>query len=270
MIVVDNASSDGSLEALDGLPVDRIAQPRNGGFAYGVNAGWHHGDGRYVLLLNPDARISLDAIDRLTEVLDSTPQAGIAAPLIVHDDGSLDYSQRRFPRLASTYAQALFLHRAFRGASWTDELIRDPSAYESRGTPDWVSGACLLIRRSTLETIGGLDERFFLYCEDVDLGKEVWDHGQTVVFEPEAVSMHEGGASTPSGGLLSVLAASRVSYARKHRSAPVALLERGGVALGALTHVAVARGGLQRRRSHAAAFVTALRPVREGREGAVG
>ena len=87
----------------------------------------------------------------------------------IHDDGSLDFSQRLFPRLRSTYAQALFLHRVFPRATWTDELVRDEDAYARRGSPDWVSGACILVRRDALVELGGLDEGFFMYCEDIDL-----------------------------------------------------------------------------------------------------
>src|SRR5262245_3769476 len=144
VIVVDNASPDRSLEVVEGLPLTAIQLPSNGGFAHGVNAGWRAGSGRYVLLLNPDAPIDAEALGRLVAALEDDPRLGAVAPRIMDSDGSLDYSQRRFPRLRSTYAQALFLHRLFPTADWSDELVRDERAYATRGNPDWVSGACIL------------------------------------------------------------------------------------------------------------------------------
>jgi GT2 family glycosyltransferase len=251
VIVVDNASPDDSLEAVRGLPVTAIQLPVNGGFAHGVNTGWRAGSAPYVLLLNPDARIDEDSIDALVEVIEKVPDVGAVAPRIVDSDGSLDYSQRRFPRLRSTYAQALFLHRLLPTASWSDELIRDEAAYAVRGTPDWVSGACILLRRTVLEELEGLDEGFFMYSEDVDLCKRLQLAGYELLFEPGALVEHEGGASEPRTNLLPVLAASRLRYAAKHRSRSAAFFERLGLALGALTHVAVARGGVAARAGHA-------------------
>ena len=260
VIVVDNASSDGSVESLEGLPVTAVASEVNGGFAQGCNVGWRRGSAPFVLLLNPDATIDVQSIRRLVDILQATPGVGAVAPRIVHPDASLDYSIRRFPRLRSTYARALFLHRVFPRASWTDEVVRDDDAYRTPGTAEWVSGACVLLRREVLERIGGLDEGFFLYCEDKDLCKRLWDEGFEVRFEPSAEAQHEGGASAPRSGLLPVLAASRIRYAKKHCAAPVVLLERFGVALGALTHVVLSRGGSAARFGHARSARVALGP----------
>jgi N-acetylglucosaminyl-diphospho-decaprenol L-rhamnosyltransferase len=261
VIVVDNASPDRSLEALEGVPVDTIQLDANGGFAHGINAGWRPGAGSYVLLLNPDARIDATSLGILAGVLDENPHAGAVAPRIVHADGSLDFSQRRYPRLRSTWARALFLHRLFPRATWTDELVRDEAAYATRGTPDWVSGACILVRRAVLEELHGLDEGFFMYAEDIDLCRRLQDAGHGLVFEPDAVVVHEGGASAPRAQLLPVLAESRLRYAVKHRGRVGALLERAGIALEALTHVAVSRGGVAGRRGHAGALRAMTRSV---------
>jgi N-acetylglucosaminyl-diphospho-decaprenol L-rhamnosyltransferase len=257
VIVVDNASQDASLEVVADLPVHRVPQPRNGGFAYGVNAGWKRGRSPYVLLLNPDARLDAASLSKLVGVLERHPDAGAAAPRILHEDGSLDHSLRRFPRLRSTYAQALFIHRVLPLAGWTDEVVRDPHAYEHITSPEWVSGACILVRRTSLEALEGLDESFFLYCEDVDLAKRLRGLGQRIVYEPAAVAIHAGGASTPAGTMLPVLAASRIHYARKHLGR-LAALDRIGVALGALTHAGLARGGRSGRRGHAHALAVAM------------
>jgi GT2 family glycosyltransferase len=258
VIVVDNNSPDRSLEAVEDLPVTAIPLERNGGFAHGCNAGWRQGSAPYVLFLNPDARIEQKDLDRLVAVLEGDASVGAVAPLIRHTDGSLDFSQRRFPRLRSTYAQALFVHRLFPRADWTDEVIRSENAYSHARSPDWVSGACILVRREALEQLGGWDEGFFMYCEDTDLCRRLWSSGLKVRFEPEAVVTHEGGASAPRAELLPVLAASRLRYAAKHAATPAAFLERVGIGLGALTHVAVGRGGKAARAGHARALRQAI------------
>ena len=260
VIVVDNASPDHGLEVVGDLAVSRIQNSRNGGFAYGVNAGWRAGQGRDVLLLNPDATIDGTALGRLAEVLERDPGVGAVAPRIVNEDGSLQPSLRRFPRLRSTFSQALFVHRLAPRASWADEVIRDPRAYASYWEPEWVSGACVLVRREVLERLDGLDEGFFLYGEDKDLCRRIRAAGFGIAFDPLARCTHEGGASAPRAGLLPVLAASRVRYAAKHYRPAAAALERLGVALSGLTHALAGRGGLEFRRGHLRAARTALAP----------
>ena len=236
VIVADNASPDRGIETLADLDVTCLRLPRNGGFSYGCNAGWTAGAGSYVLFLNPDATLDAASLQALVAVLDADARVGVVAPQILDEDGHREPSLRRYPRLRSTYAQALFLHRVFRRAAWTDELVHDPAAYERPGSAEWVSGACMLVRRSALVELGGMDDGFFLYCEDTDICQRLADHGYDVRFEPAAIARHAGGASRPRAELYGVLAASRIRYARKHRSRLGAALERCGVILGALTH----------------------------------
>jgi len=259
--VVDNASPDDSAATVADLPIELIRAPRNGGFSYGCNLGSAGATAPYLLFLNPDARLDAAALDALVAVLRDDPGAGLASPRILDDDGSLSYSLRRFPRLRSTYAQALFLHRAWPHAAWTDELIRDPAAYESATTAEWVSGACMLVRRSAYEAIGGFDERFFLYCEDTDLCLRLSNAGQAVRFEPRAEVHHVGGASSGAGETQAIAARSRIAYARKHHGAGYAWAERLGVALSEATHVVSSLRRPASRRGHAAALRAALRKV---------
>jgi GT2 family glycosyltransferase len=260
--VVDNASDDATLDVLSTLPANTtIALARNRGFAHGCNVGAASGSAPYVLFLNPDARLGLDALEALVGEVERDPAVGAAAPRIVEPDGSLDYSLRRFPRLRSTFAQALFLHRLVPNAPWVDEVIRDREEYGQGHAVEWVSGACLLVRRSVLQEIGGLDETYFHYSEDVDLCARIWKAGYEVRFVPGASAAHEGGGSAPRSGLLPVLAASRIRYSSKHDGPLVALLVRVGVALGAVTHSIVARGGWPSRRGHLRALLVALKPL---------
>ena len=238
VIVVDNASVDGSLQSIADLRHTPLQQSENRGFAYGCNVGAREGTAPYILLLNPDARIGLESISRLADVLQHDPAVGAAAPLITDEHGGLVYSQRRFPRIRYWYAQALFLHRVFPRLVVTTEL-KERGLYERTGSPEWVSGACILLRRSAFEELNGLDERFFLYCEDIDLCRRLWDRGYAVRFDPQAVCVHQGGASTPRAAVMPLLASSRVEYGRKYRSRVMARLERLGLALRALSHIVV-------------------------------
>jgi hypothetical protein len=260
VVVVDNASTDGSLGTVSDLPLTAIARAENCGFAAGCNDGWQLGRAEYVLFLNPDAVLDDGSLETLVARLEGDGSIGAVAPRIEHGDGSLAFSQRRFPRLRSTYAQALFLHRLFPAASWSDEIVRDPGAYGRCEAPEWVSGACILVRRAALEELAGWDAGFFLYSEDTDLCRRLWNAGYGVAFEPDARVTHVEGASAPRAATLPLLAASRVRYAAKHHSRSYALLERLGVALGSLTHVVVSRGGLEARMGHGRAFLAALSP----------
>jgi GT2 family glycosyltransferase len=240
--VVDNASPDNSLSTVEDLPVRALRAEANRGFAAGCNLGWRQGSAPAVLFLNPDARILEEDVQRLGSVLDD-PRVGVAAPRILGEDGALQFSLRRFPTLRSTYAQALFAHRISPASAWVDEVVRNPTAYASPTTVEWASGACLLVRRTILERLDGLDEGFFMYCEDTDLCKRAADAGYLVAFEPRATATHLGGRSAPRASLLPILAKSRCRYASKHQARVGAALTRAGVALGAITHALISRGG---------------------------
>jgi N-acetylglucosaminyl-diphospho-decaprenol L-rhamnosyltransferase len=261
VIVVDNASLDGTLDALDGAPVVTLARPRNEGFARACNIGWRTSDAPFVLLLNPDAVLTWSALRVLIRALEDHPEVAVVGPRLERADGTLELSQHRFPRLSTTYGQALFLHRLLRRARFEDD-VRNALAYARPQSPDWLSGACLLIRRPVLEALGGLDERFFLYREDVDLCRRVRDRGLTVRYEPRAVALHDGGGSSRADVTLPLYAASRTLYARKHRSRLGALLERLGLGLSAATH-AVASRGTGARIGHARSLPVVVRPSGE-------
>jgi N-acetylglucosaminyl-diphospho-decaprenol L-rhamnosyltransferase len=257
--VVDNDSTDGALETIADLPVARIDSGRNGGFSFGCNVGLAAGSAPYVLFLNPDARMETPALDAMLAALEADPGTGLVGPRLLDEDGSLMPSRRRFPRVASTWAQALFLHRLIPRARWVDELDRRWDDYLERGEPEWVSGACMLARRDVLERIGGLDEGFFLYCEDTDVCARIRAAGYTIRYEPAAIVHHAGGQSAPRHSLLPVLAESRSRYARKHASPASAALQVAGLAAHAATHAlaTVRRPGYAR--GHLAALRRLLR-----------
>lgn len=265
VIVVDNASRDGSLEALANLPVTAIGLDRNDGFAAGCNVGWRAGNAPFVLFLNPDATLEEPSLRRLMSVLEDDAGVGAVAPRIMEPDGSFAFSRRRFPGLRLTFAQALFLHRVFPLAEWSDEVIRDVPSYSHSGPVDWVPGACFLVRRALLEELAGFDEEFFLYREDTDLCLRIWRAGHEVRYEAGAVAVHEGGASSPRTAVYPLLAASRILYARKHSSRLEALLDRIGIMLGALSHSVISQGGWHVRCGHVRALKVAALPAQVGR-----
>jgi GT2 family glycosyltransferase len=260
--VVDNASPDDSAAAVADLPMLTIRAPQNGGFAHGCNLGIAAGGAEFVLLLNPDARIEPASLRTLVRALWADPALGSVGPRTLDDGGQLHWTQHRFPRLRFTYGQALGLHRVAPLARWTGEGIKEPAAYERPSMPDWISGGCVLLRRTALDQVGGLDERFFLYSEETDLFRRLRQRGWRARFEPNATAYHRGSASAPPEAINWMLARSRVRYTRKHHGALVALLEAIGVAVDALARAAACIHRPARRRGHLAAARAALRALR--------
>jgi N-acetylglucosaminyl-diphospho-decaprenol L-rhamnosyltransferase len=240
LVIVDTASADPAFDTVEDLPgVELIAAPRNGGFAYGCNVGIRAGRAPYVLLLNPDATMQPDQLRRLTAALGADPGVGLAGPRIVDEDGALQRSLRRFPRLRSALSKALFLHRLAPDAAWSDDLVHDAARYEHAWDPEWVSGACMLVRRDALEALGGLDEGFFMYAEDTDLCARLWTRGLRVRYVPEATVVHGGGHSAPRSQLRTADVRSHIRYVLVHEDARAARLVALATALDELTHLVV-------------------------------
>jgi N-acetylglucosaminyl-diphospho-decaprenol L-rhamnosyltransferase len=255
--VVDNASADGSLDVLSGLPVRALQAGRNGGFGFGCNLGTAAGDAPYVLYINPDARIERADLERLVAVLDAKPDVGIVGPRLLDGDGVLIANLRTCQRASTIWAQACFVHRLLPRVRWGKELDPSPRAHDEVAYPEWVSGACMLVRRSALEQIGGFDEGFFLYSEDMDICARMRAHGWRIRYEPGATVRHEEGRSAPRTSLYPVLAQSRVRYARKHFGRASAAFQHAGVAVKELTHVLANLT----RPAHARGHAIALRAV---------
>jgi GT2 family glycosyltransferase len=197
LIVVDNASDDGSADVARAAGASVVLEnDRNVGFARAVNAGLREATADLVLLLNPDAVCTSDALERLVACLDHDSGAVMAGPMLQSPAGDVSAGARRF----STVVNRLLWHvpLPYRPAWSTPEYVgaaRD--LVMTRPTPvDYLWGAALLCRRSFLSSIGGLDERFFLYSEDEDLGHRARSLGLRSILVPDAVVLHTGGAST--------------------------------------------------------------------------
>lgn len=238
VVIVDNASTDEGAAAVADLPVTVIALERNLGFGGGCNVGWRSGEAPFVLFLNPDARIDPQDVRRLVDVL-AASTAGIAAPRILNEDGSVQHSQHRFPTLLSSWLQAVFLHRLFNQSAWAHEDVVAPESYERPGSPDWVGGACIALQRETLMRLDGFDDLFFMYCEDMDLCRRVRDFGLDVLFVPEATAWHAGGGSAPAPRRSEMKMRSRVLYARKHRARLIYVFFAAAFALGLVLRLAL-------------------------------
>ena len=122
------------------------------------------------------------------------------------------------------------MHRVVKRAAWANEIVTSDDVYEHAAYPEWLSGGCLLVRRTVIESVSGFDEGFFLYNEDMDLCVRVRAAGYKVRYEPAALARHEGGRSAPRTGLFAVLARSRMRFARQHAGLLSAQFQRLGLA----------------------------------------
>ena len=211
VIVVDNASIDGSVEAVrEGWPgVHIIELPRNAGFAAANNVGIRAGNGDLVLLLNSDTIVPAGAVDTLVARLLRDPAVVAAGPRLVDGEGRAEWSFGGMltPRNEAQRLVLSALHA--RGAPGVSGLIDRATRRESY--PDWVTGACLLVRRDAAEAAGLLDERYFMYEEDVDFCAALRAQGGRILFTPDAEVVHLRGRSARSAP-----AATRLAYHRSH------------------------------------------------------
>ena len=210
IVVVDNASSDGSAEAARRWPgVTVMANPFNTGFAAANNTGIRATAGEFVLLLNSDTIVPAGAIDRLLDALKERPAAAVIGPRLVDAEGRAELS---FGRTLGPFNELRQKSRARRPAV-VDALTRQPHA------PDWVSGACLLVRRADAEAVGLLDERYFMYIEDVDFGVAMRARGRQVLFTPDVEVVHLRGRSarTAADATERAYRRSQMAYYEKHR-----------------------------------------------------
>jgi GT2 family glycosyltransferase len=236
VVVVDNASSDGSVaiaKATDGLPISVVQMIENAGYAAGLNAGVAVVRGRppdAVLVLNPDCRLRPGALATLARAL-RTPGCGIAAPRLVNLDGSLQPTLRRLPTVPGALAEAVLGGR-IADRLGLGELIFDDASHRTAGPAGWVTGAALLIAWALLEAIGPWDERFLLYSEETEYMLRAADHGWSTWYEPAAVVEHKGGESGTRPGLAALLTVNKVTLFRRRHGALSGLAYSGSVLLG--------------------------------------
>jgi N-acetylglucosaminyl-diphospho-decaprenol L-rhamnosyltransferase len=194
IVVVDNASTDGSADAARRFPgVQVIETGANLGFAKAANIGIRATTGMNVLLLNSDTIVPAGALDRLLDDLERHPDVAVLGPRLVDDRGRAELSFGRMIGPLNELRQKLLVkgHQARQPivSPLVDHLTQQPH------TPDWVSGACLLVRRRDAEAVGLLDERYFMYAEDVDFCAAIRARGRTIRFTPAVEIVHARGRS---------------------------------------------------------------------------
>ena len=246
IFVQDNASSDGIEKIRKEYPDVFLTRNRsNIGFAAAVNQALAIGDSPYVVLLNPDAVVLDDFFRVSVDFMKSNPQAGILGPKVLERDGLLQNSARSFPTfLTALFGRTSFLTRLFPENRFTRKnLLSMVSDGSSPMEVDWVSGACMVVKREAIEKVGGLDDRFFLYWEDADWCARMWESGWKVIYYPRAAVRHFTGASSRKRYLRSVFEFHKSAYRlyEKKRSANRLFL-RPFILLGLFVHSGLVLG----------------------------
>jgi len=170
VVVVNNGSTDGTEELVrDEFPRARLVSCENRGFAYANNRALMTTDARYTLLLNPDTEVLDRTFQELVAALDARPQVGVFGVRQVTVDDEVYPTMRRFPNALRAFGEALGSERFPFHASWLGERVLDMDLYDEEFAADWTAGSFIVFRREALESAGLLDERFFMYAEEVDL-----------------------------------------------------------------------------------------------------
>lgn len=228
IIVVDNASKDGSASMAEKLGTKVIRNDKNIGFGGGNNQGMKLAIGRYILLLNSDTRIDGDVLDKMVLWMDKNPNVGIASCGLKNADGSFQGTGGYFPHLARVFAWMTFLDdlpgvsrliKSYHPMHGRSPLGGNSNFFRKRRAMDWLTGAFLMIRREVMEAVGYFDKDYFMYVEEVDycfrarkLGWEVW-------YLPNFSIIHYGGASAnPEFSLLNEVKGLKTFY-KKHKPA---------------------------------------------------
>lgn len=197
VIVVDSASSDGSMAMVQReFPwVRLIGCQENVGFPKGNNLGLATAHGRFLYLLNPDTEIVGDALGVMVDYMTQHPDMGVVGAQLLYADGRIQSSRRRFPSVLtglfeSTWLQPLAprqLLRHYYAQDLSDDQVADV---------DWVMGASLMVRREVYDQVGGMDEAYFMYSEELDWCRRIKDAGWRVVYLPQAQVIHHEGKSS--------------------------------------------------------------------------
>ena len=191
IFVVDNGSSDGSPEMVENeFPqVNLMRNTENLGFAKANNQAIELSNGRYILLLNSDTIVLDGALGKMVEFMGNHPDAGAAGCRLLNPDGSLQKSIGNFPTLLSAYWANSLLRKIFPRIV-IEHIINDPQVYLQIREVDWMFGAFLILRKNAIKLVGSLDERFFMYAEEIDLCYRLKRKGWKIYFCPTTRVVH--------------------------------------------------------------------------------
>jgi len=197
-VVVDNDSRDGSLEMLAARypKVRVIANAANAGYSRAVNQGISATRTPLVLVMNPDCRLEPGAARTLAAYLEQHPRTAIVGPQLRGTNGEVELSGRSFPSpSAFLFNRYSVLTRLFPDNPWSRHYLLSDWDRTTEREVDWLSGSCLMVRREAIDQVGGMDEQFFMFNEDVDWCRRMKLAGWAVAYQPAAVAVHEIGAS---------------------------------------------------------------------------
>lgn len=192
VVLIDNVGQDeGVSQIATSYPEVRVIRNKHPyGFSQNSNLGIQQTSGQYVLLLNPDTAVEPGALDELVIFMNQHPDAGACAARLMFPDGTLQHSCRRFPTIRSALVRRTPLRRWLLAGSTNQHHLMSDMDHTKTQVIDWALGACLMLRRATLDAVGLLDERFPLYCEDIDICYRIAMQGQSVYYVASAVVMH--------------------------------------------------------------------------------
>jgi hypothetical protein len=236
VIVVDNASAQGTQGMQLDAGIRLILNSENRGFGAGCNLGARHASGRYLLFLNPDTRFLNDVVTELVGFLDGHPLAAVAGPMVVDEHDNVRFNAgRSLPTLFNEFLQHSTLTYRFPRCSWTSEPYLSGWDHRSTREVESVIGACLMVRAELFRSIGGFDEAFFLYSEELDLCCRIRKAGHQVWYVHTGRLMHKERQSTMQlfgslGRIVLQNMRSQHYYFRKHRGKVVAFVWRHMIA----------------------------------------
>src|SRR5579862_2031333 len=168
-IVVDHGSTDGTLDLVrEHFPAVRVIEQENKGYGAGLNAGFRAADPRYYLVINSDAWLTGDALERLVAFADAHPDAAVVAPRLRNQDGSLQRSVRGFPTLWRLATEYFFLRKLAPRSRALNAFYAGGFDHDEARAVEWVMGSCFLVRREACDAVGLFDEDFFLFSEETD------------------------------------------------------------------------------------------------------
>lgn len=197
-IVVDNASSDGTPKLIrENFAHVRLCQNnKNIGFAGGNNIGIKLSTGKYIGLVNSDVVVPPGCMEKMIQYMEQHPDVGMLGPKMLLKDGSIGQSCMRFPSVWNMFCRALALDQLFKGSGFLGGFLMTDFSYDRVTDVDVLTGWFWMVRRRALDQVGLLDERFFMYGEDIDWSKRFHGAGWRVVFYPGAEAVHYCGASS--------------------------------------------------------------------------
>jgi N-acetylglucosaminyl-diphospho-decaprenol L-rhamnosyltransferase len=255
LIVVDNGSRDGTVALVrERFPQAIVIEQENRGLAAGWNAGLAAASGDYHFLLNADAWVVSDGLERLVEVMERRPRAGIVGPLVRSPDGSLQRSVRGFPSLWRLATEYLLLRKLAPRSRLLNAFYAGDFGYDREREAEFLMGAALLVRPQAAAEVGPLDESFFLFSEEVDWCYRFRLAGWAVVFTPAAEVVHVGGAAH-AGRFFREQVIGHLRFLGKHRGRRQAERARRLLALALTLRGLVFRGERGRSYRDAARFL---------------